>query len=70
MKKAALSSGAELAPTSFTAGMCSGMGVVSTRTPCVNLRWLLAIPSFSNSGQGLGYLASLSDMTAVVGGNR
>jgi len=37
MKKLALINGAELAPISFTGGMWSGRGVVSTRTDWLNL---------------------------------
>jgi hypothetical protein len=49
MKKLALMRGAEEAPTSWTLGMESGSGVVSTRTCWLNLHengeWMLVVCS-------------------------
>ena len=45
MKKDALIKGAEVAPISLTAGMFSGIGVVSSRTDCENLHVLFSAHS-------------------------
>ena len=52
MKKLALSSGAELAPTSCTAGIESGSGVVSMSVDWENLRRLSAVARFG--GRSIG----------------
>lgn len=71
IKKLALSSGAELAPTSCTAGIESGSGVVSMSVDWENLR--IAVSGRVPGGRGCAIAASIgrwggADEAAVGGG--